>query len=145
MNAAADGTGVDMSTTLDVSAVYDSTGADYTLLNGGGADGYITYLTARGKGVYQYNPIEISVDDAASQAAYGYLAQQIQQKYQQDLAAGKATATVVIANEAAARTELNSVTICANYSEFNMRFCLNCDVGDLIQVTHVASGINAKY
>lgn len=144
MNLAENGTSTNVSSDLAITAVYDSVGVNYSLTNNNASAAYVTYLTARGLGVYMYNPIEESVDDTDSQALYGYKAAAMQQRYQQSLSAGLAKATEIVINEADARTDLQYLKFFANYSHKNMSFFMLCDVGDMIRVSHIASGIIGK-
>ena len=63
-NSAEDGSGVNMTASLTVEAVPGANGIDYKLTNTDVTTGYVTFLQARGKGIYTYRPVEqIQVND----------------------------------------------------------------------------------
>ena len=69
-NSLADGTGTDLTSFLSVTTTSGATAADYVLVNSG-VDGFVTKLQARGRGLYDYDPVEITQEDASSIALYG--------------------------------------------------------------------------
>jgi len=142
MNTLEDGSGTDLSDSLAITAVYSSEAIDYTLTNNSGSDGFITYLRARGLGVYLYDSIEETAEDTTSQAAYRVQPLSVSQKYQQDIAVGKAWMDDIITDEKDPVTRLQSVSFWANYSASNMLYFLQCDVGDLIRVTSSRYGVD---
>ena len=71
MNTAADGTGTDLTASFTVTATYGANSVEYSIVNGSAFAGYITKLQARGRGLYDYDPVEIPQQDAASIALYG--------------------------------------------------------------------------
>jgi len=145
MNTAEYGSGTDISSDLVITATYDSVGAQYTLTNNNASAGYVWYLTARGLGIYPYSPIDDVVQDSTSISANGYLALDIRQQYQQDLTAGRVTATDIVANYKDQATRIPAITIMANYNIDNMYMFLTLDIGDLVRVTHAPSGVSLQY
>jgi hypothetical protein len=139
------GSGTDLSADLTITATYDSIGVDYILENTSASDGFVYYLTARGLGVYSFNPVDEIAKDDTSIAAIGYHSLTLRQAYQQNIIAGLARAQTVVTNEADPQTRVESVTLVANKSIFNTLLFLMADVGDLIKVTHTPSGVNAEY
>lgn len=82
MNAAIDGSGVDRSADLVVSANYNGTAeVIYTLTNNNAATSYITKLQARGLGVYVYDTSEKMYDSTTSQTTYGVVPLDIDMPY----------------------------------------------------------------
>ena len=81
MNAAADGSGVDRTADLVVSAVYGTAEVKYSLTNNNAATSYVTKLQARGIGVYTYDKQEKVFNDTTTQATYGVIEQNIDMPY----------------------------------------------------------------
>jgi hypothetical protein len=71
MNAAADGSGANRTSDLVVTATYGSAEVSYSLTNNNASTSYITFLQARGKGIYIRDKTEKVYDSTTSQASYG--------------------------------------------------------------------------
>lgn len=145
MNTAENGTGTDLSSSLAITATYDSTSVNYELTNNSAQDAFITHLQARGRGIYPYDPIEFSVEDATSITTYGHQEINIDQKYQTNLYAGNAVTNSVVTNEKNPRTALESISYYANRSAARMADALTLDVGSLIRVVNLSAGIDNYY
>lgn len=144
MNSKEDGTGTDMTGSLTVTAVYNATGCEYTLANAGG-DGYVTKLQARGYGVYSSDPIDYITKDDTSIADLGYLSLSVDQKYQNSLYAGTATADSILYWRLNPHTEATRLDYVANRSKNLMTAALNLDVGSLIKISETAMQISGRY
>ena len=134
MNSAEDGTGTNLSSSLGITATYDSTSVNYSLTNNSATDAFIIHLQARGRGVYPYDAIEYSAEDVTSINTNDYKEINLNQKYQQNLKAGTAVVTAIVANEKDPRTELRAVSFFANKSAAMLTNFLVRDVGDLVRV-----------
>jgi hypothetical protein len=145
LNTLANGGGTDLSSGLVISATYTPDEVTYTLTNNSGSDGFITHLQARGRGLYNYDRITATAENATSINANGYQSVNVQQYYQQDLDAGTVWINSIVTNEATSRTVLQSISFYANRSEANMLRFLQCDVGDLIRVTIASQNIDGYY
>ena len=145
LNTLEDGTGTNLSASLDITATYDATGVTYSLTNNSAQDGFIIHLQARGKGVYAEGTLETYVEDATSIISYNYREISLDQKYQQNLNAGTSIITSIIAAEKDPRTELRAVSFFANKSTTTMENCLLRDVGDLVRVVVSDTGIDNYY
>jgi hypothetical protein len=150
MNLAEDGTGTDTSQFLNVYVSYGAEAVTYALENTfatstGYGSGFITFLQARGKGVYSYNSIEHSVEDETSITDFGYKEEKIDQPYQQDLSAGTEIITELVGQEKDPRTELRAISFIANRNDDTMSNFLNLDVRDLVNIVHASSGIDNFY
>lgn len=71
MNSAADGSGTNLTASFTVSAEYGSNRVRYTITNLVAATGYITKLQARGRGLYDYTPVDSIATDSDSITSYG--------------------------------------------------------------------------
>jgi hypothetical protein len=145
MNTASGGTGTNVTANLSVTAVYGTEGVTYTLTSDYTAAAYITKLQARGTGVYQYNPIEVSKENSVSYNEYGYSNVTIQQQYQRDLFSGETEASKILDRDSQPRTTLDKVVMVANSSSFLMEAMLSIDVGSLVRVKETQSGSDGYY
>jgi len=62
-----DGTGTNYTTSVTITAEYGTADVKYTIVNGAGADVYVTFLQARGYGIYFYDATEKLFNDTAAQ------------------------------------------------------------------------------
>lgn len=145
LNTADDDSGTDLSSSLSITATYSADKPVYDLYQNSGSDGYITFLQARGRGLYNYDDITENVQDAASIASEGFKNLDIDQYYQQDLTAGLAWITSIVTDNADARTVLRSISFWANKTELNMLRFLQCNIGDLIRVVMSNQNIDRYY
>lgn len=84
MNAASDGTGVDLTASLDVTANYGANGVQFVLVNNDAQPAYITKLQCRGKGVYDFRTVVVRSQNDAAVAADGVNALNLDMFYQED-------------------------------------------------------------
>lgn len=71
MNAASDGSGANRTADLVVTATYGSAEVSYSLTNNNASTSYVTFLQARGKGIYLRDKTEKTYNSTSSQALYG--------------------------------------------------------------------------
>ncbi len=145
MNTASDGSGSNITDDITVTANYGTEGVTYTLLNANEAVGYVTFLQARGIGVYKYNPIQDISENAASIASHGYEKQAIRQSYQQTLIAGKLEADKITWMERNPRVDLEKVTFSANKDVTRMIAFIHADVGQLIRIKETDAEIDGYF
>lgn len=145
MNTLEDGTGTDISANLTVTAVYGTEAVTYTLVNTYANTGWITFLQARGKGVYTYNPVESAKQNTASINEFGYQGESLHQKYSRTTSNGVVEANKILENNKNPRTVLNSVSFFANSSDALMFSFLALDVGDLINIIETQLNINGYF
>jgi hypothetical protein len=144
-NLSQDRISTDITADITVAATYGTEAVTLTITNANASAGYV-FAQVRGRGVYRYNPDERRVEDAASVAARGYRNPlTINQIYQQSAAAGEAEMTDVIANEHEPRTELDTIEFQGNRSHAYMAAALHIQPGDLVQISHTASGVDASF
>jgi hypothetical protein len=96
MNAAADGSGADFTANFSVVAAYGANQVEYTITNNGGSAGFITKLQARGRGLYDYDPIDTEALDQASIDLIGESLIALDMPYQGDAAIAAAVAEFLV-------------------------------------------------
>ena len=159
-NAAEDESGADITSDLNVTAVYGANGVDYTLTNTGAITGYVTQLQARGKGVYIYRPVETLREDEALVANDGARTLNLDLPYQDDPLQTTDIAVALLDRHKAKHTTINSITLIANrldtsikrpnpdtpgasgsYTEYLINAFMDLQIGDKIKVVAPSVGI----
>ena len=144
-NTLENGTGSNITADLTVTATYGSESVTYSITNGNAAQGYVTFLQARGKGIYNYNSISYKVEDDASCNEHGVVSRNINQPYQVTLAHATIKAESIVMREKQPRTVLDTVYFTANNSNKLMNAFLNIDVGDVVEVKESQTGVDGQY
>lgn len=141
----ADSTGTELTASFVPTISYGSTGADVSIYNSSGSNGYLTLLRIYSFKVESISPIDDIQEDATSYNEYGYSTENISQPYQQTTDFGKTISSAIILAEKQPRTVLNSVTMNANRSNEMMTFFNEADVGDLVTIAETQTGITGNY
>jgi len=144
-NTKADGTGTNITADCTVTAVYTASGVTFTVTNNSTLNGYITFLQARGLGIYTYNPIESIATSSVSYNEFGYQPETINQPYQRDLVYGQLINQSILDANKQPHTRINKLTFCANESSAMMTAALSLDVGDLVEVVESQTGLSGYY
>jgi hypothetical protein len=142
MNSAADGSGSNLTANFTVTASYAGDAVFYTITNNGAVDGYITTLQARGRGVYDFQPVYSKATSSSSITAYGRQDLEIDMPYQSDTAVGTAVASFV-------RTRWSTV---AGGTHIKVRVMgltaallaqvIAREPGDVVSITETTTGLN---
>lgn len=134
-------TGTEITTSLTATANYGTEGATFTVTNTNALNGYLS-MNIYGYGIYSDSALEDTQEDTDSVNNYGYQNVTLQQAYQQELYSGKIEGARVIELEHEPRTVLNSITMCANSSDFAMMSFLNVDIGDLVHIKNTRHSLD---
>jgi len=143
-NSAEDFTGDDLDDALSASVVYGTEGGTITLENTGTVTGYAK-VSIYAFGIYSDSSIETRVTDETSIAENGDQNLNLEQPYQQETTLAFLEGRKIIELEKNGRTVLNEIEFCANKSETLMKYFLFFDVGDLVNVTITADGVDSYY
>jgi hypothetical protein len=144
-NTLENGTGSNISTSLDVVATFGAESVTYILTNNHTGIGYVTHLQIRGKGIYNYNPISYTAENNDSQLEYGVFSRSVNQPYQVTLGRATSAADAIVEREKQPRTVLNTVHFTPNTSDQLMRAFLNIDIGDVVAIAEDQTGIDGQY
>jgi hypothetical protein len=143
-NAAADGSGADLTASLTVVATYGANQVDYSLTNTGGTNGFVTKLQARGRGIYDYTPIDAMKLDQPSIDLFGESLAQVDMPYQSDLSVSQAVADFLVAawltpgaTEATMR--------CVPRSDAEMDILMALEPGSAVAVSETVTGLNSVF
>lgn len=145
LNDTEDGSGVDLTADAIVTVTFGANGADVSILNTSVDNAYLTMFKLRGKGIYTYSTGGYVAEDIPSILQYGYLEQNIDQKYQSNVVWSKPIADSQVYIDRYPRTVLRSIRYCANRSSNTMMAFLNYDIGDLVVITDSAMGTTGGY
>ena len=143
-NSAADGSGSNYTANLAVTADYGTEGVAYTFVNSGPA-GYVTFLQARGKGIYIYDPAMLSGQDTVAMDIHGSRVLELDMKYQDNPLTASSFVTVLLNQYKTPRTIVDTVTFYANRDETHMVAFLECEPGSKIHLKEPIAGIDHDY
>lgn len=144
MNTAADGSGTDLTANFSVSAVFGGNAAVVTVTKNSGADGYVTKLQLRGKGVYAFESVIIDLDDSTSILKYGQMSQRLDMPYQSSVTLGTSIANMLLTNNKEPKTKVKRVRFTAQVSSVTMMHALARDIGDRIRISETVSGLASR-
>lgn len=142
-NAAEDGSGTDLTTSLTVSVVFGATSADCTIKNTGTAAGYLTLFKIRGVGIYAYETVTSHWDDGYSRYLYGQNTFSLDMAYQSNPLLTESAASWVLYQNKDPFTRLNSVAFTANASDSLMTQALAREIGNRVGITETLTGVTA--
>jgi hypothetical protein len=134
------GGGADLTANMSITDLsFGAEGAEYTITNSGTASMFVNLLQFRGKGVYDYQPVENLVEDTTSQTDYGSIPLTVDMKYQPDPADAAGYGQIVL-NEVYDPTStdaktVDSVTFLANRDSMRMQGFLQIEPGDRYTLT----------
>jgi hypothetical protein len=144
MNAAADGSGADLTANFTVTAVYGANSVEYTINNGGGTNGFITKLQARGRGLYDYDAVDGWFSSTTSIATYGVNELALDMPYQTDLSTLAAIGIQII--QTWATTQAIQITLQlfpTNVAE--RQTVMSIEPGDSINLLETVTGISGLF
>jgi len=144
-NTLADGTGTNYTADVVVTATYYGDIVYYSILNNAPAGVYITFLQARGYGIYYGNSIESTKDDGDSQEEYGYFPFQFDMKYQKDAYLADMYGRSVIEEYKLPKSRITKMSYLANLNKNHLACFLMLSVGSLILLTEDRSNVSNHY
>ena len=142
MNTLSSGSGVDKTGSLSVTCTYGANAASYALTNNGTATYYVTKLQARGLGIYLYDPITYTAEDATSQTAHGLQPLNISMTYQDNADTAEYVGAFELLNLRNPRLELDRYPFWANRDGDHMMAFIAVDMGDRIHFTETQTGFD---
>ncbi len=144
-NSQSGGGGSNETANITVTATYYGDTVYYSILNSASVGIYVTFLQARGYGIYYGNSIESTIDDDASQSAYGYAPFQFDQKYQKDAYLANMYGLSVIVEYKDPKSRITQMKFLANLNNNHMMSFLLLTIGSLILGTEDRSNIDNHY
>lgn len=144
-NTASDGSGTNKTANVTVTATYYGDTVYYQIANAATVGVYITFLQARGYGIYYGNSIEATIEDAVSQAAFGYAPFQFDQRYQKNSYLADMYGLSVIEEYKNPKSRITKMRYLANLNKNHLMSFLSLTVGALFLLTEDRSGISNHY
>lgn len=144
-NTAADGSGTNKTSDIVVTATYYGDTVYYSIANNAGTPVYMTFLQARGYGIYYGNSIESTKDDTTSQADYGYAPFQFDQKYQKNAYLADTYGKALIEEYKFPKSRITKMNYLANLNKNHLVSFLMLTIGSLILGTEDRSAISNHY
>ena len=145
-NELADGSGVDRTSQLTVTAVYGGNSAEVTITNNGPQDGFIPggELRFRGRGLYDFEPVLSDQSDADSLSAFGENVLGYDMPYQSSPANALDLAVFILSLNKDESTRVLTVTFLANWDDETAEQAFNAQISDRISVTSPSLGMVAE-
>lgn len=140
-----DGTGTNLTANLSVTEVYYGDVVEYSLNNTGGTDGWVTFLRARGYGIYYDTPISDIYEDINSIDSQGETVFEMDQKYKRDLWEAIVFSKSTVEEYKKPKLRIISARFNANLNSSHLMAFLYLDVGSLISIKEIKSGITKHY
>lgn len=144
-NTAADGGGSDITADLDVTAVYGTNGVEYTLTNNNASTGYVTFLQARGKGVYAYQNVEYSESYSGGISADGRRTLNLEMPYHDNALVASDFASMLLDTYKTKALRVNGIAYDANKSATLLEYFCTLNVGDKITLDLSDFNMQADY
>lgn len=143
-NTSEDGSGSDLTSGFSVVATFGANSVDFVITNNSGSAGFLTLLQVRGRGLYDYDPVEVVLSDTDSIGLYGERSLPLDMTYQSDTNTAEAVAAFLLAawkDPAASSVELSFVC----NTDATLLRALTLDVGDGIAVMETVTGVAATF
>ncbi len=140
-NAAADGSGTDVTSQLTVTASFGANGVQWAITNTGTATAYLTTLQARGRGVYDYARVYL---EASAAMSTGRSVLTLDLPYQQSIPVAQDIATRLLTIYGTPAMRTASVTVHAGRNDQMAAWAVSLGVHDQIDVVDAATGVAAR-
>jgi hypothetical protein len=140
------GSGSDLNSKITFTITWGGNSASVVATSTHTSTGYLLagfYL--RGKGIYDYNPVEANSVDAASKAAYNRHPYRYDLIWQDSKNMAQDFADAIKAERKNPMYFIEAVSYIANKSDTFMGYAVNCDVGSCIQNIEPVTGISGLY
>lgn len=144
-NAQEDGGGADLTANLTVTATYGSEAVEYILENTGGPALFVTKLQARGKGIYDYQPVDNLREDTDSQAIQGVIPLNVNFKYEANPLVAQSYAEILLSQYREPRISIEKIIFMANYNSMTMFSFLQLEPGTRFTVKETQAALDADY
>lgn len=137
-NTAADGSGVDKTANLVVTAEYFASTAKFTVTNNDVSAVYVTKLQIRGKGIYDHSPQTV---ESMNPLPYGDRVVEIDLPYQNDPSVTQDLADYVRSQFEILASQAQSIEILPQRSDTHMLAALGVFLGDRITISETVTGL----
>lgn len=144
MNSLANGSGTNLTGDFSVAAFYGANQVDYEITNNGASTGFVTKLQARGRGLYDYDPLESDERDADSIALMGESKVTLDMPYQSSAVVAAEIATFLLETWTAPGVAEGALKFIPRDAT-EEQIAMSLDIGDPITISEELSGLNGVY
>lgn len=148
INTASDGSGGDLTTFAQVAGSFGGNSFQVTACNNFPytADTWLTLLQVRGRGLYDYEPITLDVQNTLSSACYGDNVLPFDMPYQTDATGvGKDAANYLLGVWGTPQTRIDQVHFIGNNTDALMAAGAALEISDRITLNETVTGIAGDY
>lgn len=143
MNTASDGSGTNVTANFTVTAEFNPGNVIYTITNNHATlAGFVTFLQARGRGIYAYEPVVCPATNDESVRAYGPSTLEFTMPYQSSPLVGKGAADWYLSIYGTPQTFANGIELPMNKSAAFLSAGLAREISDRVQITEAVAGIS---
>ncbi|MDA1330695.1 MAG: hypothetical protein O3B43_06495 [Chloroflexi bacterium] len=135
----------DLNASASISLTVGANAAEVAIENTGGIAGYVNKLQLRGKGIYLYDPVEYTVEDAASVAAYGERPLTFELPNNDNPNTGKDFGDHLLNTWKAPGSRIEALRIVGNSSQALLEAAVTLEPGDRIAVSETATGVDGEF
>ena len=145
MNTAADGSGVDLTSSLEVTANYGANGVQFVLTNTATQPAHVTKLQCRGKGVYDFRTIVVRAQNAVGVAEDGLSQLTFDMVYQENVNVAQSMADALLSGYGdLTGTRVRRVEILPDAAGVPANLLLR-DISDRVTVSETITGATGDY
>ena len=130
----------DLNASLTITPTVGANAIEAVLHNTAGMRGFINFINIFGRGIYYYNPVELSVESGAGDKPVSY-----DFFYLSDVYRAKAFLTALHYRVSTEITHVNRVSFLADVDSTLMGYAMNVDIGDRVTIVESATGLNNDY
>lgn len=142
LNLAEDGSGLDVTMTVPITAVFGSNSAVVTFNTLTSTSRvYIRYFQLRGRGIYDFESISMVADDIDSQQRYGVNTLSIDQPFQNDQRVSLEIAQYALHMGSVPKNQLPAIPFLATANDRNMHAFLTREISDRVGVIEQVTGL----
>jgi hypothetical protein len=139
-NSLEDGTGTDLTGQLTVVVDFSANGGNATITNNGPQDGYLIKFQTRGRGVYDYETVQVKSDSQASKDKYGEAGFSLDMPYQANFGIAQDAADFVVQQAKELLTQIRAVRFYANNEDRLMIAALTGEISNKISLVETVIG-----
>ncbi|HXG88763.1 MAG TPA: hypothetical protein VNJ02_10540 [Vicinamibacterales bacterium] len=141
MNAAADGSGANLTSSFSVVASFFSSSVMLAITNNGTIPGRVRTLQVRGDGIYALNPVTAEASDATSKATYGANVTSIEMIYQSNALVASDASLYLKEVFKDPLANVRAVRFLANQSAVLLTAALTGDISARVRLAETVAGL----
>lgn len=140
-----DGTGTDRTADLVVAATYGADRVSYSLTNNNASKSYVTFLQARGNGIYYDDPVSRIYVNSSSQLESGSKEYTIDMPYQADPIFSDTFGPVIVGRNGNPFPEIRSLVFNTSISDTYGQMFMECGISKRYELVETVTGISDEF